>query len=232
MTDEQKKAFGAKMKAARAAAKEAKIGTVEVEVETDIQALLKRINELEARNYIPAQGPNLIGTKDKYTINPLNYADPIERLSNEARLQQFAFKLNYELKWNVSSTSYKTLDGINTREPKFELELIKIVLDDNGDQTNERFIVKKMIFHEDPDAAVIIAKENGLAIDESNQVDFLNEMRYLRARDWLIECFYPAKSTAIKNKKQTVIGNRLVDIYEISSSEAQKIPFGDLQGRA
>lgn len=203
-----------------------------VESETDIQMLLNRIKELESRNYIPQASPTVLGTNDKYTLDPLNYDDPTERLSNEARLQQFAFKLNYELSWNVTSTSYKTLDGINTKEPKFELELIKVVLDDDGEPTDKRFVVKKMVFHEDPDAAIIIAKENNIPVDESNQVSFLNEMRYLRARDWLLECFYPAKSTKKANTSQTVIGNKLVDIYEISSPDAQKIPFGDLKGKA
>ena len=229
MSDDNKEKARERMKAYHAKKKEVE---ETVETETDIQMLLNRIKELENRNYIPQAGPSVLGTNDKYTLDPLNYDDPTERLSNETRLQQFAFKLNYELKWNVSSTSYKTLDGINTREPKFNLDLIKVVLDDEGEQTNKRFVVKSLTFHEDPDAAVIIAKENNIPVDESNQVDFLNEMRYLRARDWLIECFYPPKSTKESNKKQTVIGNKLVDIYEINSVDSQKIPFGDLQGKA
>lgn len=174
----------------------------------------------------------LVGTLEKYKLDPAYYDDPRLRLAAEARLRRFAFRENYTLDWLVQSTFYETIDGIKTREPRFELTLNRIVMnEDTGEPTQGRYVIRKLIFHEDPQAALIVAREHGLPIDESDERQFLDEMRYLRARDWLFEVFYPAKSTAKKSKKEMVIGNRLVDYYEINSENAEKMPFDDLNKR-
>jgi hypothetical protein len=77
------------------------------------------------------------------------------------------------------------------REPKFTIQLNRIVLNDQGEQTNKRYIARRLIFHEDPQAALVVARENNLAVDENNQKEFLDEMRYLRVKDWLFDVFWP-----------------------------------------
>ena len=98
--------------------------------------------------------------------------------------------------------------------------------------TNMRYMLYQMIFHEDPQAAIATANEHGLKIDEKNEKQFLDEMRYLRMRDWLfgLEPFYPQKAQTKKNKRQEVIGNRLVEVYEVSGENPQSIPFSELKG--
>jgi len=233
-TDEERKAFGEKMKRARQSAE-----VPEEILNEDIQALRKEIEELKTRSFsqqvsqapqVGAQG--IVGTFEKYILDPSNYPDPCERLAKEDRLQQFAFPLNYELQFEISSTSYKTQDGIQTKEPKFRLQLIKIMMDEETNEpTNKRYLIRQAVFHEDPDTALAIAREKGLEVG-NDQKAFLNEMRYLRMRDWLFENFYTPNNTSVKsNKKEMVIGNRLVEVYEISSPTPSSIPFSDLKGK-
>lgn len=261
MTVEQKKAASERMKAMHAKKKAEKAAAVAAPEEPvtrpgeeqpveqpqinipaatndDIAELLRRIKELEDRQFIPQIQPGfqpqmsvqgMVGTFTKYDINPINYPDETDRLAAEPKLQRFAFDHNYELRYSVGVSSYDTKNNVHVEEPKFTLQLIRIVMDEEtGEPTNRRFVVCQMIFHEDPATAVIVAREHGLDVDEVNQRAFLNEMRFMRMRDWLIECFYPQKPIFNGNKKQTVIGNRLVEVYEVNSEQSQSIPFNTM----
>ena len=265
-TPEERRAFGEKMKATRAAK------TVKLDENTptlaedsgvndelpapapqpvdpgmqsaDVGELIRRIQELEAaqwRNRAPETqtqptGPQagvggLIGTFEKYRLS--GYPDPRQRLSQEPRLQRFAFPMNYELAWEVGVSQYKTLDGVNTKEPKFTIELIRILIDeDTGEPTDGRYTICRGIFHEDPEAALIVAQQQGITVDESDEAHFLNEMRYLRIRDWLLEAFYPAKVDNVKkNKREMVINGKLVEYFEVNSENSEAVPFGQLTDR-
>lgn len=254
-TEEERKAFGAKMKAARAAKETPQTNNLKEQVaepqqitnnvpNIDIGELQRQINELKEQLKFQPQvtqvqpqvqfGANgLVGTRDKYVIDPLNYPDPRERLYNEKLLTRFAFKENYELTWDITSTSYTTIDNIRTREPKFTIELLKVQInEETGERMNGRYRISTAIFHEDPDAAVAIAKENGLAIDETNQAEFLNEMRYMRIRDWLIDCFIDPKPVqARQNQREVMLGNKVVPFFEINSVNKENMPFNQLTGK-
>ena len=201
--------------------------------------LVKRVKELEdlIRNLPKAQAPEvqvrggaLVGTVERYIVDPAYYPDPRERLAKESRLARFAFDQNYDLTWKIETTQYETIDGIRQKEPRFVIELLGIVRDPETDEpTQKRYVISRGTFHEDPQAAIIVARENNLEVDESNQRLFLDEMRYLRIRDWLLENFYPPKDdSSQKNKHEEVIGNRLVTVYEKSSESSIKVPFDEL----
>lgn len=259
-TPEERKAFGDKMKAARSAKQDENVSnpvsnpepqpeqTEQIAPEQDINQLLKQIEELKqsqalmqaailgqqkggsGTGNIQATQAGLVGTFEKYLVDPALYPDPSARLAEEPRLAPWAFNHNYELDFKVTVSSYQTKDGINTKEPKFNMELRRIVLDeDTGEPTKGRYIVRKLVFHEDPQAALTIARDNGVNIDEMDERTFLNEMRYLRARDWLLDIFYPPKSDTVNNKKQMVIDGRVVDYFEINSEDSQVIPFSSLK---
>jgi len=256
-TEEEKKAFGEKMKAARAKKQTEQVTvedktpktevpyeapTPDTEVNQESVADLKRqIDELKSylfdQKQSQAQGSglgvnnqgNLVGMVEKYLVDPAAYPSPVERLMKEARLAPFAFDVNYEIDYQVQVSQYQTKDGVNTREPRFHLELRKVRLDDLGNPTDERIIARRMVFHEDPQAAIEIARENGLPIDESNERDFLNEMRYLRARDWLLDIFYPKPAQPAQSRREEVIDNQMVQIISINSEDAQGIPFNQIK---
>jgi hypothetical protein len=205
--------------------------------------LLKTVAELQARLDAQPQALQqqaqinhagaLVGTFEKYITDPDYYPDPRERLSHEPRLAKFAFPLNYELGWEISVSAYETKQGVHTEEPRFSLELNYIIRDEENDEpTNGRYTLRKAVFHEDPAAAMAVAREQGIPIDKTNQKAFLDEMRYLRMKDWLIEAFYPARPDVKKQaKKQMVFGNRVVEYFEISSTESSGVPFDQLKSK-
>lgn len=204
----------------------------------DYGDLQRQILELKAAMFdqrpqnssVEATSKGLIGSRVKYAINPNNYPDPRERLALEQRLQRFAFSHNYEITWDVGISEYTTIDNVRTKEPKFTIELVKIMVDeDTGDPTNGRYVICKGIFHEDPEAAIIVANQNGLEVDQEDEKAFLDEMRYLRIRDWLLEAFYPPKPQDKKQRKEMVINGKLVDYYEVNSETTESIPFAKLQ---
>lgn len=208
--------------------------------EANVDELRSRVSEMQdllikfmAQGATPqgnqATVHGIVGTTTKFSVEPKDYPDPTIRIADEPKLQRFAFKHNYELTWAVSSVAYTTKDNLNFREPKFSVELRRIMLDDEGEPTNKRFTIRKATFFEDPDAALAIAREQGYELPETTHKDFLDEMRYLRVRDWVFEAFYPPQITETKrDKKEMVINNRLVEVFEISSPDSQAMPFDQL----
>jgi len=252
-TQTEKNAWGAKMQAARVAKRDAQVERENDKLvppivtepvapiqpnQPDYAELQRQVLELTTKfaNLQP-QGPQvangrLVGTFTKYNTDPNYYPDPCERLAAEPRLQRFAFPMNYELKFTTSTSSYETKDGISTVEPKFELELVRIMLnEETGEATNKRYVICKAIFHEDPQSAIVVARQNGIDINKFNEKDFLDEMRYLQMRDWVLECFYPPKTQEKEKRKEMVIDGKIVQYFEINSETPEAMKFGDLKGR-
>ena len=232
-TEEERKAFGEKMKAAREAKKNEPEIKEEVTIsKSEFEDLLKTVAELKSQLQTPNQftpqpglqqaqvtAGGLVGVQEKYSTTQ-NYPSPVERLKKESRLAPFAFEYNYDLTFDVSTSQYKTLEGVTVKEPKFEVQLHGIKLDDQGEQTNQRYIIRKLMFHEDPEAALTIAREQGIEVDPLNEVDFLNEMRYLRCKAWLLDIFYPPKTDQSKKMKEEVIGNQVVQVFDVTSKDS------------
>lgn len=240
-TEEEKKAFAEKMKAARAK-KEEPVVDIQTDESTEdlkrqIEEMRQNMAQMQAMMMQPQmpqmnRSGDLIGEWEKYLVDPALYPDPTPRLAKEPRLAPLAFEHNYELEYKVGVTSYQTKTGKNVKEPKFEVQLNRIVLDQQGKQTPKRYIARKMIFHEDPDAALTIARENGLEVDKSDERNFLNEMRYYRVRDWLFGIFYPKPTQEQENPiKEEVIGGQVVQVFAKSSEEPSEIEFNKLDSK-
>lgn len=206
----------------------------------DYSSLLLRMQELESAQWrsfsdnqapgsISTGGGKLTGTYEKYSTDKTLYPSPVNRLKIEPKLARFAFEINYELEFEVSESAYETIDGIRTKEPKFTLDLVRVIMDEEtGEPTPGRYVVCRLVMHEDPDAALVIARDNNITVETDDESLFLNEMRYLRMRDWLLECFYPAPIKAAKNKKEVVIGGQLVEYFEVNSETSASIPFNQM----
>lgn len=234
------------MKARRAAAKATPDAQKEDIVQNDdIKVLLNRVAELESRLNLPPQNttpqaysPAKVVTK--FSLNPKDYPDPRVRLSEEARLAKFAFPLNYELDWEIQRVNYED-GGVKYVAPRFVLKLLGKVIDEDTnepkktydpqtkDWKEQRYIIRQGIFLEDPESYIYVANQNGYDVPETVQQDFIDEMRYLTMRDWLFGWFFPQLPDNKKqNKQEQVIGNRVVEIYEVSSESGSKIPFDQL----
>lgn len=206
----------------------------------DYLDLVKEVQELKKMLWngqqrpdesVKLQGGKLIGTVTKYDLSAAVYPNPISRLTKEPKLARYAFEENYDLNFDVGVSEYPTIDGIRVKEPKFTLELAgRIYNEETGELTAGRYIICRLIMHEDPEAALVIAREQDLEVDEANEEDFLNEMRYIRMRDWLIQCFMPSLPKPNNRKKEMVVGGKIVEFYEITAEEADnvKIPFDKL----
>lgn len=211
-------------------APEASIGELTRQVQELKDQLLRiALNQTQPQSQTQTgtQGPQvgsdgkMTGTFEKYTLDSKYYPDPSPRLAKEPRLRRFAFDVNYELTWNVTRTQYQTLDKVNVVEPRFTIELIQVIMDDDGVPTNQRAVLRSMVLHEDPQAALAVAAEQGLDPEAfGGEKEFLDEMRYLRVRNWLIDAFYPPRVTSRDDRKEAVIGNRVVRVFETSGVDA------------
>lgn len=272
LTPAEKKAWGAKMKAAREEkARERAYPTPDqveaprlaetppplevsesapetISQDDDVEAMKRRLRELES--YIfnqprqpQATGPQVtqrgtvVGTLEKFPVDPKHYPaqeEIFERLLNERRLTLQGFGRDWwDIEYEVSSVNYDTKDGLNVTEPKFQVRLIRIIPHpETNEPSNRRYTLHKLTLFEDPRAAVQTAREHGLEVDEANERRFLDEMRYLRIRDWVIESFYPPKPTQDRtNKREEVIGNRLVEVFEANSTDPVEVPFNQMKNR-
>lgn len=235
------KAWAEKMRIAR----QKSVNTVEVEQkpeeiapEQGIEELRAQIKEVLDNNKILTaavlgnrnEGEQLV-EHERFNLDPNNYTDPTARLAGEPRLKAVNFDFNYELEYRLDRSRYQTVTGRWTVEPKFMVQLNRVFVNDQGERTNKRIVARKLVFHEDPDAAIIIAQENGLDIDRQNQKQFLDEMRYIRVRDWLFDIFWPKPLQAKDQITEEAIGGTLVQIFHKSSEEAEGIPFDELKSK-
>lgn len=177
-------------------------------------------------------GGRLLGEVEKYLVDPDNYPDPTPRLRKEPRLQPLAFDYNYELEYDVSVSNYETKSGVNTKEPRFRITMNQIRLNDQGEQTEGRVVRKVVMFHEDPQAALVIARENNIAVDKTDEKTFLDEMRYLRVRDWLFSLFWGEKVAPESSVlHEEVIGGQLMQVFTRSSRDSTGVDFDQINGK-
>lgn len=193
-------------------------------------ALLNNQNNQPSQSIGVGQG-RLVGEVEKYLVDPDNYPDPTPRLAKEPRLQAVNFNYDYELDYHMDIVSYETKTGINMKEPKFHISLNRVVLDEQGNRTDKRYIAKRLVFHEDPQAAVVIARENNLPIDSANEKVFLDEMRYLRCRDWLFGVFWPQPVSEKAQIREEVIGGTIVQVFTKASQDSSEIEFDKLTNK-
>lgn len=270
LSEEQRKAASERMKAMHAAKKQANQGeepaeqpveptadpTPKIESDQDVDDLKRQLLEMKENMDLMRQallnqnnvqqGTNnngrRIGVFEKYTVDPAAYPDPTPRLAEEPRLAPLAFKHNYELEYSVAVSSYETKTGENIKEPKFNVTLYRVVLDDQGNRvqvTDQKtgklqdkfYIARKLIFHEDPQAAMVIAQENGIDVAEQEERLFLNEMRYLRVRDWLFDIFWPRPAQDEARISEEAIGGQIVQVYTRNSEETGGIPFDQMTSK-
>lgn len=262
MTPEERKAWGAKMRAAREAKKEPKqppkvpkedAPGIDMQDDINLKTLQRQLDEVMETNAllkaavlgqnngdsVGVKGTQLVGEVDKYLVDEANYPDPTPRLSQEARLQTIAFGHNYELDYEFKVRSYETKTGLNMREPEFTVTLSRIVLDDQGNRVKilnpksgrleeKRYRAKRLMFHEDPQAALVIARENNLDIDKSDERVFLNEMRYIRVRDWLFDVFWPRPADQRSEIQEEAVGGTIVQFFTKSSEDPSNVDFDKL----
>lgn len=254
-TPTQIEADKARMARVRAKRKEhVKEQPTEIQDTPDNATIQKQLNEVMETNALlkaallnqgsveVGRGNKLVGEVDKYLIDPEHYPDPTPRLSQENRLQSIAFNHNYELQYEFKVRPYETKTGLNMREPEFIVTLLRVVLDDQGNriqiinpETHQKedkfYIARRLMFHEDPQAALVIARDNNILVDKSDEKTFLDEMRYLRVRDWLYGVLWPKASEEQSKVREEVVGGTIVQVFTKSSVEPSAVDFDQLKNK-
>lgn len=246
-TDAERKAFGDKMRAARRAKNVTEVkdepklqeeapksetqGNSPKQITLDedkFNALMDRLAKLEeprtVTESVAAPQPGLdqfgkpIGVIQRYSVDPANYKDPREALGQIPELQRFAFNQNYVLDWDIDQLIYETKYGTSFADPKFTLVLWKKMFDpETGEPSGKRILIQTGIFFEDPAASVKEAAALGLPIDNANSREFLEQMRFLRYKQWLLDIFNPKRPTnTAKNYTEMVVDNKIVRVEDYS----------------
>lgn len=226
MTEEQKKAWGDKMRRLR----EEKINQPKTaEPQDQIAALLKRIEQLEKQDNLsgaPAQGLGVngrpVGLIMKYETDPRFYPDPRPKLMDEPLLQRYGFKENFILTWEIKSDfEYETKWGTHFQEPRFKLVLHQRLYDEYGEpQTTEdgqpklRIIQTHYLF-EDSLTVELMAQELGLDLKGRELNDLV---RYERIKQWLMGLFMREKPQKTDLRPvETVIDGEVVQVVSLGA---------------
>jgi hypothetical protein len=177
------------------------------------------------------------GTRTKYDLEASSYPDYTERLAKEGRLQRFGFGENYRLFYEVNKSRYQRADGIWEQQPRFVYQLWGRRIDpDTGEfivttdaksglKVESLYGINRYIFHEDPDSFRDVAENEGLDFTTLDFDYILAEARYIQVRDWLLGCFYPEAARPSENRKEMVIGNKLVEVKEVAVEANTNVKF-------
>lgn len=230
-TDEERKSFGAKMKAAREAKKLDEQEIEEAKQPVDKDALI--IQLLEQQNKILAgrgdksdakiTNAGIQGTVTKYPLDPKGYEDPTQRLYDLPELARFAMRQNYVLTWAVEMVEYDS-HNIHYREPVFKVTLERYPTpaeraeaEENNRPLAENTLihVQTNVMHEDETAAHQAATKLGVDYerDFGSVEEMLEAMRFERFKQWLVHLFI---KPVVPPKKTTefAIGGRAVKVRE------------------
>lgn len=163
----------------------------------------------------PTIGRNGIqGRMVKYPVDAGYYPNPIDRLYDEPTLSRFNLRENYYFDWEVDGVEYEKY-GVTYAEPKFTVRLFRRLYDEDG-QPNGRFaLINRQIQHEDEVVARAAADKLGLTGTFDSFEDMMNEIRYYRIKQWLLDLFKPPKIETHKNKPtQQVIDGKVVEVFD------------------
>jgi len=197
-----------------------------------IQRLIAEVDELKAMknpDFTPEQalqytadnvgkptvGRNGIqGKMFKYPIEPSAYPNPLDRLYDLPELKRHGLRDNYFFDWEVEGVEYEKY-GVTYAEPRFTVRLFRRLFDENDQPNGKMALINRQIQHEDEVVARAAADKLGMTEEFHSFEDMMNEMRFQRIKDWLLELFMPAKVTHHNHMPtQQVIAGKVVEVFD------------------
>jgi len=235
-TPEERKAFGEKMAAAKAAKKpQTKTPQTNspqlITLTTDqFNDLVNRLSSGTVTDKTPApsltpgiglqlnpQG-QMVGTFTKFNISPDYYPDPREQLLDEPRLSRFSMRENYFITWDIDSKPYETKSGISTQEPTFHVTLYQNMFDDHGEEMDRSIVIQTLHLNEDEELAMIYASDEGLEVTPEGLRELLDRTRYARIQQWLLAIFFPPRNFQLNvDSKEEAVGGTVVKVVTKSN---------------
>lgn len=206
---------------------------VEVDAEV-IETLMKKVAELEkmknpnmtpetaladtaiSKGYdINIGGNGVQGRIFKYPVEKSFYPDPTERLYDEKLLSRYNLRENFVFDWDVEGVEYEKYN-VTYAEPRFTVRLFRKLFEDDGlTPSGKVALVNRAIMHEDEVVARHAADKLGLTNTFESHQDMLNEMRYYRFRQWLLDLFTPPKvEQHNRQATQMVIDGKVVEVFD------------------
>lgn len=253
-TDEERKAFGAKMQQAKLAKQQEKEDGEEIkqETQTDLNQVVKQLMEevaslkAERGKVSPSEGlsdtarimgasigaQGVQGEQVKHSLSAQDYPDPTERLYDEPVLSRHGLRENYEIRFAVEGSHYEA-NGIRYAEPRFMVELHRKLFNDDGTPKLGKSGRQQVAFrsrqfqHEDEVAARMAARKLGLEGTFPSFKEMMDEMRYAQMRKWLLDTFNPPEDPVVESN-EAVIDNR---VTMISDSAKEVIVTPEQAGR-
>jgi hypothetical protein len=154
------------------------------------------------------------GKMFRYPVEASYYPDPTDRLYDEPALARFGLRLNYHFTWKVEGVEYEKY-GITYAEPKFTVRIFRKMFDSEGNETGRAALINTNVLHEDEVAGRRAAERLGIADQFTDFQDMMNEVRYYRIRQWLLDLFAPPKVDQHKSKPlTTVVDGKVVEMYD------------------
>ena len=163
----------------------------------------------------PVIGRNGIqGKLFKYPIEESFYPNPLDRLYELPELSRFNLKENYFFDWEVTGAEYEKY-GVTYAEPRFTIRLFRKMYDEEGQPNGKLALINRHIQHEDELVARAAADKLGLTDTFESFQDMMNEMRFMRIRQWVLDLFKPPKVETHKNKPTTMnIDGKVVEVFD------------------
>lgn len=160
----------------------------------------------------------VVGTVQKFNIDPEYYSSPTEKLFKEPRLSRFSMEENYFLSWDITSKPYVTKDNLSVAEPTFHLTLYAYEFDDTGEPTERFIVIQTLHMNEDEEIAMNFAAEEGLKVTDEGMRELMDRTRYERAKRWLLDIFFPPRNFDLSQDfQEEAIGGTVVKVVTKSN---------------
>lgn len=151
----------------------------------------------------------------RYPVEKGFYPDPTERLYDEPRLKRFGLRDNFFFDWEVEGVEYEKY-GVTYAEPRFTVRLFRRMFAEDGvTPTGQMALVNRQVLHEDEVIARAAADKLGMQDEFDSFQSMMNEMRYYRIRQWLLDLFTPPELHSHKAQpRQMVIDGKVVEMFD------------------
>lgn len=164
----------------------------------------------------------VVGTFQKFNVDPAYYPDPVEMLYDEfdsmQRTRRINLRENYFLVWEITAKPYETKDHTMIQEPTFHLTLYMNQYDEDGEEVDRSIVVQTLHLNEDETLARLFAAKHGFDVTEDGLHDLMNQTRYARVLEWLLSIFFPPRNFQPTNDfAEEAIGGSVVKVVTKSA---------------
>lgn len=150
----------------------------------------------------------------KYPVEPEYYPNPKERLYDIPFLKRFNLRDNYIITWGVEGVEYEK-NGVAFAEPRFICHLYRRIYDEDNNDTGTAALVSRTFLHEDRMIALTTANKLGLTEQFADEREIMDEIRFLRVKEWLVALFTPYKFQKFAKKPRSmVIDGKQVEVFD------------------